>query len=280
MKNPKAPAPSETSPSVKAGWNARAESYSKYKGNISIQAVRPLLDAVGIDAHGAGDGHRVLDVATGPGYGAGEAALRGAQATGLDISAAMVALASQNFPKATFTEGDGQDLPFPDKDFDVVISNFGMAQMADPARAISEAHRVLSPGGRYGFALRAEMGKDYNKQMVHSAVRAHGNIDLALSRIAQETGLHEPGEYEPLLAKGGFAKIEISEVTMIWQPKTDQEILDSAYSGSRSSMLLEPQPPEAREKINQAMLDFAAQFKTTEGYKILRFAALLTAQKE
>jgi ubiquinone/menaquinone biosynthesis C-methylase UbiE len=242
--------------------------------------VRPLLDAVGIDVHGAGCDQRILDMATGPGYGAGEAALRGAIATGLDISGAMVALASQSFPNATFIEGDGQNLPFPDENFDVVISNFGMAQMANPARAIAEAYRVQSPGGRYGFSLRAEIGKDYNKQMVHSAVRAHGNMNLAMPLVKEEIGLHEPHEYEPLLKQGGFTKITTSAVTMIWQPKTDQEILDSANSGSRSSMLLGPQTPEAREKIDQAMLDFAAQFKTADGYKILRFAALLTAQKE
>jgi ubiquinone/menaquinone biosynthesis C-methylase UbiE len=242
--------------------------------------VRPLLDAVGIDAHGSGQDQNILDVATGPGYAAGEAARPGAKATGIDISAAMVALASKSFPKVTFIEGDGQNLSFPDYRFDVVISSFGMPQMADPARAIAEAHRVLSPGGRYGFTLRSEMAKDYNKQMVHSAVRDHGNIDLAAPFINQLNGLYAPNEYEPLLEQQGFTKIKISEVTMMWQPKTDQEILDSAYSGSRSSLLLDSQPAEAREKINQAMLDFAAQFKTAEDYKILRFAAILSAWKE
>lgn len=265
----------ETKRAKQLGWDARACAYHNYQGRVSVQAVGPLLDSVGIPAAGPNAGKRVLDVATGPGYGAGAAARRGASAIGLDFSPAMVAIASQNFPQVAFLQGDGENLPFADDRFEAVICCFGMPQMANPARAIAEAHRVLSPGGRYGFSLRAEMDKDPNKQMVYDAVRAYGKLPPA----APDGGLREPARYEALLAAAGFTEIGISEIPVVWRPRTDQDILDAVYNGSRSSKLLEGQNPEAREKIDRAILDFAARFKTAEGFEILRLAELISARK-
>jgi len=279
MTNAKSTSSLKIKQSNQLGWDARARAYHKYQGKVSAQAVGLLLDAVGIAASSTSTGQRVLDVATGPGYGAGEAARRGASVMGLDFSPAMVALASQNFPKLAFLKGDGENLPFADEGFDAVICCFGMPQMANPERAIAEAHRVLSPSGRYGISLRAEMEKDPNKQMVNAALQAHGKADVALFPAAPDSGLRDPAKYEALLFAVGFTEIEISEVPVIWQPKTDQEILETVYNGSRSSKLLERQNPEAREKINRAILEFAARFKTAEGFKILRLAVILSAKK-
>ena len=44
--------------------------------------------------------------------------------------------------------GDAQALPLPDACCDVVSIAFGIRNVADPARAIREFHRVLRPGGR------------------------------------------------------------------------------------------------------------------------------------
>lgn len=261
----------------KVGWDDRAGAYHKYQGKVSEQAVGRLLDQVDIGASRPNAGKRLLDVATGPGYGAGEAARRGARAIGLDSSPAMVKLASGNFPEVAFLEGDGENLPFADESFEAVICCFGMPQMANPERAIAEAFRVLSPGGRYGFSLRAGMEKDPNKQMIYAAVRAYGNADLPPASPAG--GLRDPAKYQALLDAAGFTEIEVSEVPIVWRPRTEQEILDTVYNGSRSSKLLEPQSPEAREKINRAILKFAARFKAAEEFRMVRLAVFLSARK-
>jgi SAM-dependent methyltransferase len=279
MKNPESSPSLGATPALNAGWKEQPLSYSEHHGKFSMQAIRPLLDAVEITADRAGQGQRLLDVACGPGYGAGEAAWRGAEAIGLDITPGMVEISLQNFPKVTSVEGNGEALPFPDKDFDAVICCFGMPQMTHPARAIAEAYRVLKPGGRYGFALRAGIRQDFSKQMVQSAVLAHGKIDDALAE-AVDVGLRDPDQYELLLAAAGFTEIATSQVSMVWQPKDEEALLQTVYSGNRGRKLVEAQSPEAREKINQAMLAFAKQFKGPSGYQILRLAILLTGQKK
>jgi demethylmenaquinone methyltransferase/2-methoxy-6-polyprenyl-1,4-benzoquinol methylase len=65
-----------------------------------------------------------------------------------------VGVADDRDPLATtvdcisFINGDAQSLPLPDACADVVSIAFGIRNVADPAAAIREFHRVLRPGGR------------------------------------------------------------------------------------------------------------------------------------
>jgi demethylmenaquinone methyltransferase/2-methoxy-6-polyprenyl-1,4-benzoquinol methylase len=47
-----------------------------------------------------------------------------------------------------FRQGDGLALPLPDACFDAVTISFGLRNMADRHRSLTEMRRVLRPGGR------------------------------------------------------------------------------------------------------------------------------------
>lgn len=99
---------------------------------------------------------RVLDVACGTGVVAVTAARLGAQATGLDLTPALLERARENAQIAGVTvdwhEGDVERLPFEDGKFDVVVSQFGHIFAPRPDVAIAEMLRVLKPGGTIAFA--------------------------------------------------------------------------------------------------------------------------------
>ena len=117
-----------------AGWEKAAAAYEQGFGDLTIQSVGPLLDAVG-----AGPGVRLLDVACGPGYVAAAAARRMSSVVGVDFSSSMVALASERNPGLEFLEGDAESLDFQECSFDAAVMNFGMLHLAHPEAAISEA---------------------------------------------------------------------------------------------------------------------------------------------
>jgi ubiquinone/menaquinone biosynthesis C-methylase UbiE len=108
---------------------------------------RLLLDRIGPPA-----GLRVLDVGCGDGVMAVRLAAAGAHVTGLDASAAMLAAARHRAGSARvaldLVRGDAAALPFADGSFDRVVSVATLCFSADPARAIGEMARVLTPGGR------------------------------------------------------------------------------------------------------------------------------------
>jgi demethylmenaquinone methyltransferase/2-methoxy-6-polyprenyl-1,4-benzoquinol methylase len=95
-------------------------------------------------------GSRVLDLACGTGDIAFEAARRGANAIGLDITPRMIELARQK-PEASgplsWLVGDMTSLPVASSSIDVVTTGYGLRNVPDLPRAIAEIHRVLRPGG-------------------------------------------------------------------------------------------------------------------------------------
>src|SRR5215510_15293770 len=89
------------------GWEKAAAQYGPGFGGVTIQAVEPLLDAVG-----AAPGIRLLDVACGPGYAAVQAHRRGCFPVGIDFSSAMINAALEANPQLEFREGDAEKLDF------------------------------------------------------------------------------------------------------------------------------------------------------------------------
>jgi SAM-dependent methyltransferase len=96
-------------------------------------------------------GMNVLDVGCGTGNQSIPAARTGATVTGVDISTNLLEQAreraQQENLKIQFDEGDAEQLPYPDAQFDVVLSMFGAMFAPRPERVISEFKRVCRPGG-------------------------------------------------------------------------------------------------------------------------------------
>lgn len=105
---------------------------------------------------GVQPGQHVLDLACGTGVVALTAHAVGARVRGLDLSPALLEEARRNAAIADagieFTEGDAENLPYPDASFDVVLSQFGHMFAPRPQMVVAEMLRVLKPGGRIAFS--------------------------------------------------------------------------------------------------------------------------------
>jgi SAM-dependent methyltransferase len=97
-------------------------------------------------------GERVLDVACGTGNQSIPAARTGAIVTGIDIAPNLLVQARERAAaeglKATFEEGDAEQIAFPDNSFDVVMTMFGAMFAPRPDVVAKELLRVCRPGGR------------------------------------------------------------------------------------------------------------------------------------
>ena len=111
-------------------------------------------------------GQRALDLCCGTGdltFALGRAKL---MAVGLDFSSQMIAVAKKKAarsPEAScagrFVRADTQELPFRESSFDVLTIGYGLRNLADWRRGLSEMLRVLAPGGRL---LVLDFGKPDN----------------------------------------------------------------------------------------------------------------------
>ena len=95
-------------------------------------------------------GKRVLDVACGTGYGTAMLANAGAaQVDGFDCSTEAVALAKKAWtsPNVSFEVANTEHLPVPDRSYDYYVSFETIEHVEDDDALLSEAARVLRPGG-------------------------------------------------------------------------------------------------------------------------------------
>jgi ubiquinone/menaquinone biosynthesis C-methylase UbiE len=73
--------------------------------------------------------------------------------TGVELSPKMLEVARQRADDlgrgVDLRLGDAQALPFPDDSFDTVVCTFALCTIPDERQAITEAYRVLRPGGRF-----------------------------------------------------------------------------------------------------------------------------------
>ena len=105
-----------------------------------------LGDVAGLD---------VIELGCGTGYLSAVLARQGARPVGVDLTAAQLATAGRcqrrfglSFP---LIEADAEQVPLPDRGFDLAVSEYGASVWCDPGRWVPEAARLLRPGGRLVF---------------------------------------------------------------------------------------------------------------------------------
>jgi SAM-dependent methyltransferase len=118
----------------------------------SERAMRGLFEAT-LDALEPLDGLSHLDAGCGAGLALQLSAARGADVTGLDASAGLLAFARTRLPSADLRIGEIEELPFADASFNVVTAFNSIQYAVDPAQAVAELARVCRPGGRVAIGV-------------------------------------------------------------------------------------------------------------------------------
>jgi SAM-dependent methyltransferase len=148
------------------------EDYGRWRGSVVGRISDELESALVLELAGDVCGRRVLDV----GCGEGELAVRlaglGAQVTGVDASAPMIAAARARAERSglvvTFCEGRADALPFPAASFDLVVAVTVLCFIEDALPTFREVSRVLAPGGQF---VIGELGR-YSTWAVQRRLRA------------------------------------------------------------------------------------------------------------
>jgi trans-aconitate methyltransferase len=141
---------------TKTTWDADA--YARQFGFVPAYG----RDLIGILAPQKGE--KILDLGCGTGVLTAELASRGANVTGIDRDASMVALAQKNYPSIPFFEQDAEHLTI-SGGFDAVFSNAALHWMAVD-KVFPQVAEILRPGGRFV----AEMGGHRNIAVTEAAI--------------------------------------------------------------------------------------------------------------
>ena len=213
-------------------------------GGYSAEELGGLPQAAGAASLGCGNptalatlspGEVVLDLGSGGGIDVLLSAKRvspGGKAYGLDMTDEMLELAERNRAEAgaenvEFLKGHIEEIPLPEDHVDVVISNCVINLSTDKPRVLSEAFRVLKPGGRFAVSDMVFLGDkgQLPAEVVQSMESWAGCVSGAL----------EKDEYERLLGEAGFEDVSV-EVTHTYDTgaATDCRVLRRLLRRDRS----------------------------------------------
>jgi len=100
-----------------------------------------------VDALAPQPGELILDLAAGTGASSAPIARSGATVIATDLTESMVRVGAARHARPVFVVGDALRLPYRDEAFDAATISFGLRNVQDPARVLSEVRRVVRPGG-------------------------------------------------------------------------------------------------------------------------------------
>jgi len=211
----------QTRTSSTAGFDARRFKAMERAGFNRIAAryadgahLRTDLAAALLDAAALAPGLRVLDLASGPGLLARDAALRvapGGRVLATDIAEGMLAEGARrcgaDADTPCFAAADAEHLCLPDACMDRVLAGLALFVFPHPERALAEMHRVLVPGGRIALSV---WGPRDSVPLIHRAQDCIARL-LPAPKVARPS-VFRYGETQVLadtLAAAGFVDIDI-----------------------------------------------------------------------
>jgi ArsR family transcriptional regulator len=161
-----------------------AEHASRWDEIRSLHVPEQQVEAA-ILARAPGPFRAVLDIGTGTGRMLELFASRYERALGIDLSPAMLAVARANLERAAIDHarvrlGDVMNLPVLRDSFDLVVIHQVLHFLEDPARAIAEAARALSPGGTLLIVDFAPHELEHLRQ-----TQAHRRLGFARQQMKQ-----------------------------------------------------------------------------------------------
>lgn len=192
-----------------------AELYQQFFGPALFEPWAAVL----VDRAAPQPGERVLDLACGTGIvtrRVAQAVGPGGSVVGVDLSPGMLEVA-RRLPVSgggpvEWREGDAGALPLPDGAFDLALCQQGFQFFGDRAAAAREMRRVLTGPGRAVVSVWQGPERHPLLEASNAAVARHLGVPAA--DLSTPFSFGDGGALRRLLADAGFARVEVSTLTM------------------------------------------------------------------
>ena len=225
-----------------------------------------------VDAIEPQPGHRVLELAAGPGdtgFLAAELIAPGGTLISSDaveemVDVARARAAELGVANVEFRTIDAEWIDLPTAGLDAVIARWLYMLLADPATALSETRRVLRPGGRLALAAWTDPADNPWAAAPTAELVAIGAIEPPDPESPHMFGFRDPQRIRALLEDAGFTDIELDQVALTFRyPSLDDwwdTQLDISTSLARAVGDLTPaQRDDLRDAIDARLASHVAE---------------------
>jgi SAM-dependent methyltransferase len=268
-------------------WDSIAPGWERHRQQV-FERARSVSDWL-VDAISPQPGQSVLELSAGPGetgFLVAERVGPSGRVLSTDLAPGMVEAARRGAEARGLTNVehrvmDAQSMDLPDESVDAVLSRFGFMLMPEPARALSEAHRVLRSGGPLAFAVWGP--PDGNPWTVL--------LGMTLTQLGYQPpgdpfgpggmfSLAPPGVAHELVAAAGFSGIRVQELPTHQPFASFGEFWDYQREvGGAFALMLRSLPREDVDRIRSAVEEAAKPFQSDDGYTFPGLALGIVATK-
>jgi SAM-dependent methyltransferase len=242
-------------PRLSSAWDHRADDWAQYQEPQAAPLYRSILDSIPI--HGR---CRLLDLGCGTGLFCEMAAQIGVDPTGVDSSAARIAVAKQRRRGPRFVRADMLLLPFENATFHAVTAINSIPTAATLAPVLREARRLARPGGAI---IVATFGR-----MSHCDLAAVLNVVSSMAGSPSEAPLYAgDGVLESAATEAGLSPVLVEDVECDWAWPEPTAALRALLSGGAAAEVMQR---VGEQQVSDALLSALAPFRTSAGGYMLR----------
>ncbi|MBS1487413.1 MAG: class I SAM-dependent methyltransferase [Bacteroidetes bacterium] len=208
--------------------------------------------------------NKILDIGCGSGYFANLAAQTGAQVTGLDATAQLIEEGKLRNPSVKFLIGDMEELPFVDASFDIVCGFNSFQFAANTKNALSEAKRVLIPGGK----LVVMIWGDKKDCEAVSYLKALGSLQPpAAPGTPGPFALSENNLLENILTEMDFDIVNQADVDSIWSYPDVETAVRGLLSTGPAAKAIEA---AGHKKVHETIVEAMRPYITDQGQVVCK----------
>ncbi len=257
---------------MREGWEGVSKGWARQADNVredGMPVSRWLVDHAALQP-----GHRVLELAAGPGDTgllAAELIQPGGMLISSDGAEGMLAVARERAAEmgvsnVEFKQIELEWIDLPTADVDAIICRWGLMLSVDPAAAVGECRRVLKPGGRLVAAVW-----DAPELNQHMTIPGSVLVSLGLAEPTPPGGpgpfaLAAPGALAELLQDGGFVDPVVETVDIERRyPSVRDWIAETVDLSMMFNRVWRELDGEGRQAVFAEAADQARQFTDADG---------------
>jgi ubiquinone/menaquinone biosynthesis C-methylase UbiE len=182
--------------------------------------------------------------------------------TATDLNEPMIAYARKRLgdrPRIHWKQADAMALPFGSGRFEALACQFGLMFVPDKTRAIREARRVLTPGGRLALNVWCSLDDNPFGRIAHEKINSFFLFNPP-TFYQIPFGFHDPETIQGLLAAEGFQDIELERVTLEARAESAHSFATGLVHGNPTATAIHDAGLEPAKIVDGVAAELAREF--------------------